>query len=260
MFQSTLPRGERRLCRWLSIARYQFQSTLPRGERLPHKAAEPIRRVSIHAPTWGATNAALRKYHNWHVSIHAPTWGATYRETYFETHKWFQSTLPRGERLHKFVGNTKMISFNPRSHVGSDHAHEFTATVLPSFNPRSHVGSDIYRLANNCSFEVFQSTLPRGERLYIFIYYFRNKTVSIHAPTWGATLSSYFPRLNNRPFQSTLPRGERPSRARTYTRTQTFQSTLPRGERHSLNIDTIRAAVFQSTLPRGERRKIFCGL
>ena len=56
----------------------QFQSTLPHGERLsfrtmPRHSSE----VSIHAPTWGATDDCLCAPMQHKVSIHAPTWGAT---------------------------------------------------------------------------------------------------------------------------------------------------------------------------------------
>ena len=34
-------------------------------------------KVSIHAPTWGATFDAAYKDELFAVSIHAPTWGAT---------------------------------------------------------------------------------------------------------------------------------------------------------------------------------------
>ncbi len=34
-------------------------------------------RVSIHAPTWGATNYTDFAIPEFDVSIHAPTWGAT---------------------------------------------------------------------------------------------------------------------------------------------------------------------------------------
>ena len=38
--------------------------------------------------------------------------------------------------------------------------------------------------------EIFQSTLPRGERLALFSISFRCKYISIHAPAWGATTTS----------------------------------------------------------------------
>ena len=77
--------------------------------------------------------------------------------------------------------------FNPRSHEGSDYSYSFAtpptnisihaptrgATILCNvlllivtyFNPRSHEGSDDYTLFQKIFPLVFQSTLPRGERL-----------------------------------------------------------------------------------------------
>ena len=55
---------------------------------------------------------------------------------------------------------------------------------------------------------LFQSTLPRGERLY-----------------WGDRMTKV------ELFQSTLPRGERPCSSSQIWILDTFQSTLPRGER-----------------------------
>ena len=55
--------------------------------------------VSIHAPTWGATWCSRLRKLIFTVSIHAPTWGATqiHRESWCGC-RWFQSTLPHGER------------------------------------------------------------------------------------------------------------------------------------------------------------------
>ena len=60
-----------------SIA-FRFQSTLPHGERL--------------APALGPGELLP-------VSIHAPTWGATEFSTDYDEEGLFQSTLPHGERL-----------------------------------------------------------------------------------------------------------------------------------------------------------------
>ena len=125
-------------------AQLQFQSTLPRGERQPgyrkHKegtyfnprsregsdesevvaiAANP--KISIHAPARGATSRMERHGRNQQISIHAPARGAT-----FHTHllslsiRAFQSTLPRGERPHRFLCSALLHNFNPRSREGSD--------------------------------------------------------------------------------------------------------------------------------------------
>ena len=56
LFQSTLPRGERRGLKCLLSRWWEFQSTLPRGERrLPICFIALPFFVSIHAPAWGAT-------------------------------------------------------------------------------------------------------------------------------------------------------------------------------------------------------------
>ena len=77
--------------------------------------------VSIHAPTWGATDGHGNKTCYRIVSIHAPTWGATDRDLSHTKKKQFQSTRPRGAR------------------------HDF---------------NDVYG-----TYFVFQSTRPRGARL-----------------------------------------------------------------------------------------------
>ena len=56
--------------------------------------------VSIHAPTWGATFVKQRYTSAFGVSIHAPTWGAT--DNVLQQSDWmskFQSTHPHGVRL-----------------------------------------------------------------------------------------------------------------------------------------------------------------
>ena len=82
--------------------------------------------------------------------------------------RWFQSTLPRGERL--FVRRA--------------------AGCVYCFNPRSRVGSDIHVGAWLVFARLFQSTLPRGERPVFHGGVLYHAVVSIHAPAWGATLSS----------------------------------------------------------------------
>ena len=80
-------------------------------------------------------------------------------------------------------------------------------------------------------------------------------SVSIHAPTWGATgpdvVRDYIAR-----FQSTLPHGERPPLWVISFHFCKFQSTLPHGERLSDSIDNSVNTEFQSTLPHGERHSL----
>ena len=142
--------------------------------------------------------------------------------------------------------------FNPRTHVGCDPQSKILKSTFANFNPRTHVGCD------SCS----QSFLVLT-------------TISIHAPTWGATVSAAIISGANL-FQSTHPRGVRRSAIRLLLRPQIFQSTHPRGVRHryiSVRVKSVkisihaptwgatwaessmkRLTIFQSTHPRGVRR------
>ena len=80
------------------------------------------------------------------------------------------------------------LSFNPRSHTGSDIALHQKIYLYQCFNPRSHTGSDY---------------------AYLFIC-INSISVSILAPTRGATTMRCNP-LMSKAFQSSLPHGERHS-------------------------------------------------
>ena len=99
---------------------------------------------------------------------------------------------------------------SPHTQTGSYNPLFAVVPQRHSFNPRSHVGSDVI-LTIQMHVLVFQSTLPRGERL----------TAAKLAA--GAI-----------EFQSTLPRGERHMVLVDVGRGKQFQSTLPRGERRSI--------------------------
>ena len=82
--------------------------------------------------------------------------------------KWypiFQSALPRGERPDPVQGSPEQGNFNPRSHEGSDICIGWYPTCGRYFNPRSHEGSDHFSYPPKDINTVFQSALPRGERL-----------------------------------------------------------------------------------------------
>ena len=173
-----------------------FQSTLPRGERPSGLAARPpIVAISIHAPAWGATPAAVRpcpKASHFnprsrvgsdvermadsstvkHFNPRSRVGSDVARDGGCGAGPGFQSTLPRGERpAGENDGEPMGGYFNPRSRVGSDYERSGKTVGAFYFNPRSRVGSDgkcIYHLR---IFPKFQSTLPRGERL-------RNRRIS----------------------------------------------------------------------------------
>ena len=99
LFQSTLPREERHGGVLSALQPYIFQSTLPREERpLPIPGDIAIPKISIHAPTRGATALCCCQGLVSNISIHAPTRGATFIRIIFNVIFTFQSTLPREER------------------------------------------------------------------------------------------------------------------------------------------------------------------
>ena len=143
---------------------------------------------------------------------------------------WFQSTHPRGVRLlvQALESPFRMFqSTHPRGVRLYRHIIRYTPT---SFNPRTHVGCD----CNRCQNSLYNS-------------------VSIHAPTWGATWFGGTARPLTT-FQSTHPRGVRQEDALDKLVEKRFNPrthvgcdiTEPQAERI--------IPVFQSTHPRGVRR------
>ena len=144
-FQSTLPRRERLLIAliYLVLPYFNprshegsddtdghfvlgvtgFQSTLPRRERQwATFGFNGSTKISIHAPTKGATKNTERDTAYCEISIHAPTKGAT--------------SLLVSQVL-------SYHNFNPRSHEGSDTPARWLLQRDLHFNPRSHEGSDV---------------------------------------------------------------------------------------------------------------------
>ena len=147
----------------------------------------------------------------------------------------FQFTLPREERRQVQAQPLTLQNFNPRSHERSDFLVLTSKRLILYFNPRSHERSDattlrqgIYRLnfnprsherSDSCAGRIFDSLLTisihaptRGATSPHYRAYHK-VFISIHAPTRGATFnkSNYVAYASQ--FQSTLPREERPLRA-----------------------------------------------
>ena len=276
LFQSTLPRGERRRfsgngSRWTSISIHapargativlndalsfeQFQSTLPRGERLSGEGFQCLGYI-------------------------------------------FQSTLPRGERPCLRRKRQPIWHFNPRSREGSDCFFLAFRRQRNHFNPRSREGSDCtygtYRrlqmisirapargatichfCRSNCHSNISIRAPARGATMWIdgcqciLVISIRApargatrteaakltySTISIRAPARGATLCA-FPLPVPYIFQSALPRGERLC---VVSRQQSSRHFNPRS-REGSDLETVVGEKilkqFQSALPRGERR------
>ena len=263
------------MTRWTTI-NLRFQSTHPRGVRPRSLNTFPTpSKVSIHAPTRGATFNPFQCLQDWKsfnprthegcdkvmalvhleilVSIHAPTRGATGSRNVIYAHQGFQSTHPRGVRPQMVSCLGALLSFNPRTHEGCDTYGGTSLHQQSGFNPRTHEGCDATVFKYLLPIFMFQSTHPRGVRP--------------HVPPL---------QVGSNRFQSTHPRGVRPglsssdsvnfqvsihapTRGATAQETMSdaallFQSTHPRGVRLGSSSQNKTNKMFQSTHPRGVRR------
>ena len=208
MFQFTRPRGARHPRVKSRVTDERFQFTRPRGARRARGRRTSTRRKFQFTRPRGARHLRARVCVRLGVSIHAPTGGATSLGRRHGEAPQFQFTRPRGAR---------------RGRVQS-------ATGKRGFNSRAHGGRDIVLVSANGKQAKFQFTRPRGARPEDG----RPSpapTVSIHAPTGGATA------VNPVDEQSAL-----------------FQFTRPRGARLRATVDASREERFQFTRPRGARR------
>ena len=105
--------------------------------------------------------------------------------------------------------------------------------------------------------KLFQSTLPRRERLLVTEYKFARNGISIHTPTKGATFTEKFISNFINYFNLHSHEGSDTSVSNGSIVDGLFQSTLPRRERHLSQYDSEIDKSFQSTLPRRERQVWF---
>ena len=125
-----------------------------------------------------------------YVSIHAPAWGATASLINAGMAMGFQSTLPRGERLHPYGDRPQNEVF--QSTLPRGERPPVSTPAFMSFDVSIHAPA----------WGATVSERPKGTL----------SKVSIHAPAWGAT-AVYESYHDVQKFQSTLPRGERPGTA-----------------------------------------------
>ena len=121
------------------------------------------------------------------ISIHAPARGATlYKKGMALVDIAFQSTLPRGERRLIVLIFYVLPDFNPRSREGSD-GGIYIAGVTRFISIHAPARGATLPYAGDELQTIFQSTLPRGERLDK--QFARSQwRISIHAPARGATI------------------------------------------------------------------------
>ena len=145
IFQSTLPRGERRGATETSNA--ESNNFNPRS----HEGSDP------------ATAVVRSSSLNFNPRSHE---GSDHRHHLYNVpRRLFQSTLPRGERHLSGIPSINQGTFQSTLPRGERRLNRFASSILlENFNPRSHEGSDGLRQINLRRGNGFQSTLPRGER------------------------------------------------------------------------------------------------
>ena len=186
-----------------------FQSTLPHGER--RSACSRACQISDFNPRshMGSDRILFTVlWISWIQFQSTLPHGERLADKYsFAAPLRFQSTLPHGERLPSRIEVQKVGDFNPRSHMGSDTVRFILISPIPFQSTLPH-GERRLSGRNPHFPSQFQSTLPHGERLIKEQRMKKQKDISIHAPTWGATSRSDA-ELTAELFQSTLPHGER---------------------------------------------------
>ena len=189
MFQSTRPRGARLAGDVTAQIFWLFQSTRPRGARRRQALHwRSSRRVSIHAPTRGATILDLDRSDHLRVSIHAPTRGATKRKLESASMAMFQSTRPRGARLAMVRQRIHPLEFQSTRPRGARPPWQRLQSRLVGFNPRAHAGRDADRPLPQRPNQVSIHAPTRGATAHV-VFSLVGVPVSIHAPTRGATTS-----------------------------------------------------------------------
>ena len=301
-FQSTLPRRERR---------HRTHSGADPGAISIHAPAKGATKqlrdiriigvISIHAPAKGATIAVMDCHHSNIISIHAPAKGATLllRFCTIQVQK-FQSTLPRRERPQRVVSSFLLSAFQstlPRRERQTQTPYDFIKIMISIHAPAK--GATFRAYKRDCvsatisihapakgatmlterlidGYHIFQSTLPRRERLIIGDSYSTGHDFNPRSREGSDHFTDRY-WMDNTEFQSTLPRRERQCYKQRNNRRDNFNPRSREGsdQRGCGNANTAgnfnprsregsdhcqvhgkpSNKLFQSTLPRRERQQ-----
>ena len=158
----------------------------PAGGAAPwHQHRYSRTEVSIRAPAGGAASGSMQVFKRVGVSIRAPAGGAAKAGDKPQIkYAMFQSALPQGERLSKFLFFSIKCCFNPRSRRGSGFNDHFFRDLIcvsirapaggaarvrvirrscrRSFNPRSRRGSGLGFCVGSAALSRFNPRSRRG--------------------------------------------------------------------------------------------------
>ncbi len=231
----------------------RFQSTRPRGARPNTECNSPATfRFNPRAHV-GRDPSVTTPRGTFTVSIHAPTWGATVEQSLESRSTGFN---PRAHVGRDPVIEAEAVSlwcFNPRAHVGRDkQARIHIACVGVSIHAPTWGATSLHLMSPMRS--EFQSTRPRGARQIAdhdlepshsfnprahvgrditAIHALQSGGVSIHAPTWGATMFSAFKSATIH-VSIHAPTWGATSHNQSEHKIKMFQSTRPRGARQRI--------------------------
>ncbi len=143
-FQSTRPHGARPFPFGLRFQYVKVSIHAPtRGATLEVVERKDGEHVSIHAPTRGATPQSVLATGHIGVSIHAPTRGATRHGQDNQREEEFQSTRPHGARPRTATPSTTKWWFqSTRPHGARLQDNNFWQLFYGCFNPCAHTGRD----------------------------------------------------------------------------------------------------------------------
>gem|GEM_PF-92077 len=256
LFQSTRPRGARRVPDWPYSCRRRFnpRARVGRDRRRPRARGRqpsfnPRARVGRDGAALWSEGGSFCFNPRARVGRDSP-WGRAWiaslefqstrprgarlweRDIYF-SFRWFQSTRPRGARPASRMATILRTSVSIHAPAwGATPHHICCQSEILSFNPRARVGRDDYCTGKHYDSCRFQSTRPRGARPALGVPLVPSDDgVSIHAPAWGATWLRGYIGFHRKEFQSTRPRGARLTVHVETSASSRFQSTRPRGAR-----------------------------
>ena len=123
-----------------------------------------------------------------------------------------------------------MEDFNPRARVGRDQRRfESVMDLVISIHAPAWGATRSWKSTDGSM--KFQSTRPRGARLYSNINNNYDNDISIHAPAWGATGFAFFRCVISAHFNPRARVGRDSRRSPFKAAQEAFQSTRPRGAR-----------------------------
>ena len=191
-FQFTRPRGGATRHLLQNVRALRFNSRAHGGRDGVRQCHSRRGRVSIHAPTGGATISCVRPYQRKRVSIHAPTGGATEGEMREGGAAGVSIHAPTGGATGSRAGGGRSRGFNSRAHGGARRSGRGSSAVLQGVSIHAPMGGATAAALSAEVTRAFQFTRPRGARQTPAAC-LADRRVSIHAPTGGATVRIHRP-------------------------------------------------------------------